>query len=181
MPAQSAPSGRRFLRRCSSALSVVGEIDPQNGGLFFWEVDELLGERELRLEPVRSLLELCDAPVLRVELRLAAGLVRRQGLAAVERQLLAPCRQMGAVDALAPEQPRDVAALRASSCLANKAQLLGRGERPPPAGLRKDLDGDPRLGRNALHDGDGIAGPEGFLPTGEGHAARTGSSALRRR
>ena len=52
------------------------------------EVNQLLGERELGLEPGRSLLELGDAAVLGVELGLAAGLVPYQRLAAVEPEAL---------------------------------------------------------------------------------------------
>jgi hypothetical protein len=47
--------------------------------------DELLGERELGLEPRRSLLRLDDAPVLRVQLGLAWSASRLRH--AVRREL----------------------------------------------------------------------------------------------
>src|SRR5580700_10708668 len=131
MPARSGRARHRALRRRPSALSVGREIDAQDRGHFFLKVDELLGERELGLEPRRTLLELGDALVLRVQLGLAAGLAPRQRLAAVKHELLAPCRQVGTVDALAAEQRLDIAALRAGCRLPNDPQLLGRGERSP--------------------------------------------------
>ncbi|MGK3997959.1 hypothetical protein [Sorangium sp. So ce1024] len=90
------------------------------------EVDELLSEGELLLEPRRALLELGNAPVLRVLLRLATGLALRQSLAAVEGESLAPRRQEGPVGALAAQQRLDVPALGAGGRLANDAQLLRR-------------------------------------------------------
>src|SRR5213075_2173655 len=103
--------------------------------------DELLGERQLRLELRRALLELRDAPVFRVEPRLATRLPTCERVGAVRRELLSPSGEMRAVDALSTEQRCDLTALFTQGRFANDAQLLGSGEPPPLAGLRHALDG----------------------------------------
>jgi len=96
------------------------------------EVKELPRERELRFELGRTLLELGDAQVLRIELRLATGLAASESLGAMKVNLLAPGGEERAIDALAAQERLDLAALGARSRLANDPQLLGSRERRRP-------------------------------------------------
>ena len=97
------------------------------------EREQLFCEQQLCFEAAGALYELEDALVLRVVLRLAAGLARHERAAAADRELRAPVGQERAVDALASQQRFNAAALGVGVGFTNDAQFLCCREDAPLA------------------------------------------------
>src|SRR5690606_8020620 len=107
-----ARSPHAVRRSPSARLVVLGKSHPQQLVGFFLELDERVRDRELPRELGVPLRQREQLPLVLVELRLAPRLLRREACSATRRELLAPRRQVGAVDALPPKQRLERAAPR---------------------------------------------------------------------
>ena len=94
-----------------------------------------MGKGELALELGVAFGERKQLAILRVVRRLPPGLLRLERRRSARLELLAPCREMGAVDALLAKERLDRAPLAARPCggrCLDDPPFLGRRERPTP-------------------------------------------------